>query len=108
MFDVCVATDVVDDPVGFPLIGRSQEHKLGRTLEHFSTVLGLSLKGQRMVIALGVQDFVDRKDTTYVGFKKGHTGGLKFGQGLDSLTDLPLFWTDLVPRCVMERGSHAP
>ena len=24
-------------------------------------VLGLSLKGQRMVIALGVQDFVDRK-----------------------------------------------
>lgn len=63
--------------------------QLGRTLEHFSTVLGLSLKGQRMVIALGVQDFVDRKDTTYVGFKKGHTGGLKFGQGLDSLTDLP-------------------
>ncbi|CAE7948598.1 unnamed protein product [Symbiodinium sp. KB8] len=64
--------------------------QLGRTLEHFSTVLGLSLKGQRMVIALGVQDFVDRKDTTYVGFKKGHTGGLKFGQGLDSLTDLPI------------------
>ncbi|CAE7263533.1 unnamed protein product [Symbiodinium natans] len=50
--------------------------QLFRSLEHLSSVLQLSLKGQRMVIALGVQDFVDRKDTTYVGFKKAHAGPL--------------------------------
>lgn len=62
-----------------------------QSLEHLSNVMGISLQGQRMVIALGVQDFVDRKDTTYVGFKKGHTGGLKLGPrfDLDSLTDVP-------------------
>lgn len=65
--------------------------QLGQTLEHLSSILGISLQGQRMIIALGVQDFVDRKDTTYVGLKKGHTGGLKLGPrlDLDSFTDLP-------------------
>jgi len=69
----------------------SSVDQLGRSLEHVSTILGLSLKGQRMAIALSVQDFVDRKDTTYVGFKKGHAGGLKLGPRLDidALTDLP-------------------
>eukprot|EP00435_Cladocopium_sp_Y103_P029593 s1796_g7.t1 len=65
--------------------------QFSQSLEHLSNVMGISLQGQRMVIALGVQDFVDRKDTTYVGFKKGHTGGLKLGPrlDLDSLTDVP-------------------
>ena len=32
----------------------------------FVEVLGISLQGQRMVIALGVQDFVDRKDVQHL------------------------------------------
>eukprot|EP00434_Breviolum_minutum_P017559 symbB.v1.2.015497.t1/scaffold1160.1/size134679/6 len=64
--------------------------QFSQSLEHLSSVMGIALQGQRMVIALGVQDFVDRKDTTYVGFKKGYTG-LKLGPrfDFDSLTDVP-------------------
>jgi len=38
-------------------------------LEHVSNVIGMSLQSQRIAVALDVQDFVDRKDTPYVGLR---------------------------------------
>ena len=38
-------------------------HSMCQQILVAAEVLGISLKGQRMVIALGVQDFVDRKAT---------------------------------------------
>mmetsp|Transcript_52540 Transcript_52540/g.151433 ORF Transcript_52540/g.151433 Transcript_52540/m.151433 type:complete len:646 (+) Transcript_52540:154-2091(+) len=49
-------------------------------LEHMSKVLGMALQGQRVSIALDIQDFVDRKEAPYVGVKaplekpKAHQG----------------------------------
>eukprot|EP00406_Dinophysis_acuminata_P075607 CAMPEP_0179266424 /NCGR_PEP_ID=MMETSP0797-20121207/29410_1 /TAXON_ID=47934 /ORGANISM="Dinophysis acuminata, Strain DAEP01" /LENGTH=540 /DNA_ID=CAMNT_0020974659 /DNA_START=1 /DNA_END=1619 /DNA_ORIENTATION=- len=40
-----------------------------RGLEHVSNVISLSLQSERMSIALDVQDFVERKDTPYVGVR---------------------------------------
>jgi len=66
--------------------------QLLKGLEHMSGVLGMSLQGQRMVVALGVQDYIDRKDQTLVGLKKQDgTRILKGGKqatklGLDDLT----------------------
>lgn len=44
-------------------------------LEHISSVVGMSLQGQRMAIALDVQDFIDRKEVsplTYPGRGRGY------------------------------------
>lgn len=59
-------------------------------LEHVSNVVGMSLQSERMSVALDVQDFVDRKDTPYVGLrgeKACHRGArsteLRRKEGLD-------------------------
>merc|ERR1719409_622936 len=38
-----------------------------RGLEHVSGVISMSLQSERMSVALDLQDFVERKDTPYVG-----------------------------------------
>lgn len=49
-------------------------------LEHISKVLSMALQGERVSIALEVQDFVDRKDMPYVGVR-APPERLKTGQG---------------------------
>mmetsp|Transcript_56327 Transcript_56327/g.163382 ORF Transcript_56327/g.163382 Transcript_56327/m.163382 type:complete len:642 (-) Transcript_56327:137-2062(-) len=39
-------------------------------LEHVSRVVGMALQSERVSIALDVQDFVDRKETPYVGVRR--------------------------------------
>eukprot|EP00440_Ansanella_granifera_P002747 gb/GFBE01002998.1/.p1 GENE.gb/GFBE01002998.1/~~gb/GFBE01002998.1/.p1 ORF type:complete len:592 (+),score=165.49 gb/GFBE01002998.1/:1-1776(+) len=68
-------------------VGTSVEavENIASGLEHISSVVGMGLQGQRMVISLGVQDFVDRKDTMYVGYKKdGKPRGLRLGDRVDT------------------------
>eukprot|EP00931_Biecheleriopsis_adriatica_P068090 TRINITY_DN42122_c0_g1_i1.p1 TRINITY_DN42122_c0_g1~~TRINITY_DN42122_c0_g1_i1.p1 ORF type:complete len:608 (-),score=144.86 TRINITY_DN42122_c0_g1_i1:74-1897(-) len=63
---------------------RETDAQLAKSLEHVSGVVGMALQGQRMLIALGVQDFVDRKDTLYIGLKKqDKQRGIKTGGALD-------------------------
>lgn len=38
-------------------------------LEHISSVIGMTLQSDRMSVALDLQDFVERKDTPYVGVR---------------------------------------
>mmetsp|Transcript_84488 Transcript_84488/g.219993 ORF Transcript_84488/g.219993 Transcript_84488/m.219993 type:complete len:598 (-) Transcript_84488:25-1818(-) len=41
-----------------------------RGLEHISSVVSMALQGERMSVAMDVQDFVDRKTTPYVGIRE--------------------------------------
>lgn len=72
-------------------------------LEHISSVVGMALQGQRMGIALSVQDYIDRKDITYIGLRKD--GKLK-GKSATSLDLSDLTRMPYNPEKIPFQGSH--
>lgn len=72
-------------------------------LEHMTNVVGMALQGQRMGIALSVQDYIDRKDITYIGVRKD--GKLK-GKSATALDLSDLTRMPYNPEKISFQGSH--
>jgi len=66
---------------------KDTSEKMSKGLEHICSVIGMNLQGQRMGIALMVQDYVDRKEVQYVGIKKDKDGS-KSERGTAKVIDL--------------------
>mmetsp|Transcript_26964 Transcript_26964/g.48748 ORF Transcript_26964/g.48748 Transcript_26964/m.48748 type:complete len:616 (+) Transcript_26964:88-1935(+) len=79
--------------------------QLLKSLEHMSGVIGMSLQGQRMVVALSVQDYIDRKDQTLVGIKK-HDGKIKGGKQATKLDLDDLIRMTYRPLSISFQGSN--
>jgi len=79
--------------------------QLLKGLEHMSGVLGMSLQGQRMVVALGVQDYIDRKDQTLVGIKKQDGARVKGGKQATKLDLDDLTRSTYHPHSISFQGS---
>lgn len=77
-----------------------------RGLEHVTSVVSMALQGERISVALDVQDFVDRKATPYVGIREAARSSkawdVRKKDGLDPTTLTRLIYD---PKPVLFQGS---